>query len=381
MTSPAARKTPLPPTMPVSIKKEKPHDALSSMLAGSGHAGNGSSIPRKDSIGWGADDFLGMISHTPPAFSPGSLTMPMTKRNRSGSISSRLLSASDLEERGVIDRYQKGVLKDLIISGDEALQKALEKFDAGDSSTLEAMLDSGALNRKSSIDLLDDLDLGFLNVGSLGDTPKDEQYSSSTRSQSLDEWDELGFDSAFADVSSRDDILDGDFYSSSLGTSLPNSLPSMGLGITPPATFSFAEDFLENQVKAEPGVKSEGKAGQESPATGAGASPTTSSATSRPIGIPGASPGPAAGGASRTFGAAAMDKDKAGLKQSFVGAYSPDSRRKRIEKFLDKRQKRVWRKEVKYDVRKNFADSRLRVKGRFVKKEDEQLLRELLSFT
>jgi hypothetical protein len=68
-------------------------------------------------------------------------------------------------------------------------------------------------------------------------------------------------------------------------------------------------------------------------------------------------------------------------KKAFVGAYSPDSRRKRVEKFLDKRQKRVWRKEVKYDVRKNFADSRLRVKGRFVKKEDEQLLRELLSFT
>ena len=63
----------------------------------------------------------------------------------------------------------------MIISGGEALQKALEKFDAGDPTTLEAMLDSGALNRKSSsIDLLDDLDLGFLNVGSLGDTPKDE---------------------------------------------------------------------------------------------------------------------------------------------------------------------------------------------------------------
>ncbi len=74
-------------------------------------------------------------------------------------------------------------------------------------------------------------------------------------------------------------------------------------------------------------------------------------------------------------------KDKSGQKKTFVGAYSPESRRKRIEKFLDKRQKRVWRKEVKYDVRKNFADSRLRVKGRFVKKEDEQLLRELLSFT
>lgn len=104
-------KSSLPPTMPVAIKKEK--DGLAAALSGS------MSIPgsgdggrqRKDSIGWGADDFLGMISHTPPAFSPGSLTMPMTKRGRSGSISSRLLSASDLEERGVIDRYQKGVLK------------------------------------------------------------------------------------------------------------------------------------------------------------------------------------------------------------------------------------------------------------------------------
>lgn len=103
-------KSSLPPTMPVAIKKEK--DGLAAALSGSvSIPGSGDGRQRKDSIGWGADDFLGMISHTPPAFSPGSLTMPMTKRGRSGSISSRLLSASDLEERGVIDRYQKGVLK------------------------------------------------------------------------------------------------------------------------------------------------------------------------------------------------------------------------------------------------------------------------------
>lgn len=161
----------------------------------------------------------------------------------------------------------------------------------------------------------------------------------------------------------------------------------MGLGITPPAGFSFAEDFLDNQVKTEPGLKTEGKSdaigSKTTSATTTSSSAASSTAaasslsTSRPIGIPGA----AGAGAARTFGGIDGAKGKDGQKQNFVGAYSPDSRRKRIEKFLDKRQKRVWRKEVKYDVRKNFADSRLRVKGRFVKKEDEQLLRELLSFT
>jgi hypothetical protein len=67
--------------------------------------------------------------------------------------------------------------------------------------------------------------------------------------------------------------------------------------------------------------------------------------------------------------------------EGWVGAYSPDSRKVRIERFLEKRNHRVWTKTVKYDVRKNFADSRLRVKGRFVKKEDEVLMRELISLT
>ena len=61
--------------------------------------------------------------------------------------------------------------------------------------------------------------------------------------------------------------------------------------------------------------------------------------------------------------------------EGWVGAYSPSSRKVRIERFLEKRNHRVWTKSVKYDVRKNFADSRLRVKGRFVKKEDELLMR------
>ena len=52
-----------------------------------------------------------------------------------------------------------------------------------------------------------------------------------------------------------------------------------------------------------------------------------------------------------------------------------------IERFLEKRNHRAWTKSVKYDVRKNVADSRLRVKGHFVKKVDELLIRELMSLT
>jgi hypothetical protein len=59
-----------------------------------------------------------------------------------------------------------------------------------------------------------------------------------------------------------------------------------------------------------------------------------------------------------------------------VGAYPPHKRVARLERFLYRRQNRVWEKIVKYDVRKSFADSRLRVKGRFVKKEDVSTMRE-----
>nr|CCA20713.1 conserved hypothetical protein [Albugo laibachii Nc14] len=390
---------------------------------------------RKDTLGWIGDDFLGMISHTPPAFSPGSLTMPMTKRGRSGSISSRLLSASDLEGKGLIDTKQKGVMKDLIISGDEALQKALEKFDAGDTSSLEALLDSGRLNRKSSsVDILDDLDLGFLNVGSLGDTPKHEdQFPATTRNQTLDDWDELGiFEPSFTDASR--DLMEGDFYGSSLGASLSNSLPSLGLGITPPAVFGLGEEFLDSHSNSKKQIEKEErmqeckdhhrkrsqsasksvlKHGDTSLSSVMGSSfasmelansASSKPSGSRPIGIPGTSGGlsvrPHYGENSIAAGSGmphanhntvlngltsvnvtGVRSNDTNKEQRFVGAYSPESRQKRIQNFLDKRQKRVWRKEVKYDVRKNFADSRLRVKGRFVKKEDEQLLRELMSFT
>jgi hypothetical protein len=65
--------------------------------------------------------------------------------------------------------------------------------------------------------------------------------------------------------------------------------------------------------------------------------------------------------------------------QKQIGAYPPEARRAKIEKFLKKRGERVWKKKIEYDVRKDFANSRVRVGGRFVKKEDDILLRELMS--
>jgi hypothetical protein len=58
-----------------------------------------------------------------------------------------------------------------------------------------------------------------------------------------------------------------------------------------------------------------------------------------------------------------------------IGAYTPVQRGLRLQRYYAKRLKRVWRRKVKYSVRKDFADQRMRVKGRFVKKEDEETLR------
>ena len=59
---------------------------------------------------------------------------------------------------------------------------------------------------------------------------------------------------------------------------------------------------------------------------------------------------------------------------NIIGAYSPKSRREKIKKFLDKRSRRNWTRKVKYEVRKKFADSRKRIRGRFIKKRDEETL-------
>jgi hypothetical protein len=51
-----------------------------------------------------------------------------------------------------------------------------------------------------------------------------------------------------------------------------------------------------------------------------------------------------------------------------IGIYNPIQRKILLAKFAEKRQRRRWGKKVRYNCRKNLADTRVRVKGRFVKR-------------
>lgn len=52
-----------------------------------------------------------------------------------------------------------------------------------------------------------------------------------------------------------------------------------------------------------------------------------------------------------------------------IGVLSASERRKKIMHYLEKRKRRIWKKKISYDCRKKVADKRLRIKGRFVTRE------------
>ncbi len=52
-------------------------------------------------------------------------------------------------------------------------------------------------------------------------------------------------------------------------------------------------------------------------------------------------------------------------------AYTLEERKVRVARFQAKRSRRVWRKKIEYDSRKKTADNRPRLKGRFMRRDEE----------
>jgi hypothetical protein len=149
----------------------------------------------------GLSSNMNLKSMEPPRHRANSYEASNKKRFRTGSISGRLRydrsavvffktfliilnrTASDLEDLGFIDKKQKGLIKDLIISGDKTLEEMLDKYEKGEGKELLGILlytetnlsyslflfpsieliNQGYLGRNASIDLLEGLDFDFLN--------------------------------------------------------------------------------------------------------------------------------------------------------------------------------------------------------------------------
>jgi flagellar biosynthesis GTPase FlhF len=393
----------------------------------------------------------------------------------------------------MIDREQKGILKDLIISGqDNELQHALDMYEEGDISKLESMIQNGMLSNRAmtDIDLLGDLDLDFLNVSGdqngnghrltdASNQPLHPPPSHSTRvhTQQIPEGASLGEASDGIGELDFDGGIDGSVGFEPIQSFARAPSPvyhSYGPRSRSNSTFSIDNDIRNRSNSLFSALIGSGpqegapppdygrwmeRSSDESQTTEASRFEKTmrrasapnlpTSSSTKPSSIQNkrsssSSSKPKLGATKREIRAeekrrerqekkenkarekqekrekreqAKLDKQKKAeiddkeehqpgsgrprsmsdpnLRSSFdingllhidrpdgwIGAYSPESRKVRIARYLEKRNHRVWTKTVKYDVRKNFADSRLRVKGRFVKKEDELLMRELMSLT
>jgi hypothetical protein len=237
----------------------------------------------------------------------------------------------------------------MIMNGDPSLQLALEKYESGDPTALEALMDSaptGNFGGSQDLEWDEELDWGPL---SLKDEPQPRQSEEVQDQDFMTQFtfdEDTGLTNGHDHISLQHDdpisgsILDGHGFDVNVGQ--PDDFESMIDGLSED---KFNLSKLKNK---KPSHKT------------------------RPLGLH---------RKMKQETCSFSDDDEERSRNGKVGAYSPESRKARIERFLEKRKQRVWKQPVKYNVRKDFANSRLRVKGRFVKKEEETLLRELLTMT
>lgn len=60
-----------------------------------------------------------------------------------------------------------------------------------------------------------------------------------------------------------------------------------------------------------------------------------------------------------------------------IGTLTYEERQLKLKRYREKKKNRVWSKKINYNCRKKVAEGRLRVKGRFVTKEQALVLQKL----
>lgn len=329
---------------------------------------------------------------------------PLSKRMRAGSITGRLRTASDLEDSGFINKSEKGFLKDLIISGDAALQEALDKYERGDQSEL-AIICKSLSGRRHSIDILENLDLDFtflanneMNFGSdsLDDTDDPIRNSLLGRMSDFAAPVEVDLDNwrpRRSSISSVENIfrsVGGEFDDSSIHTApaisvsenmallcgrptlgedvLITTLPSRRISKSTIDPNIFETQVDLNAYSAHAEMMGLGGARESTGTRTSARSAAQSRSLSSRKGSYAAYADPyssmlgsnrnidsmfAGTGLGLVWAKAAPDGRYIGGEAGYVGAYSPEQRKKRIERFLEKRSRRVWTKKVKvchYDI-------------------------------
>ena len=302
------------------------------------------------------------------------------------------------EKEGIIDEYQKGLIKDLVINGNDKLNKAMDAYQRGDNTSLKELIKSGYLNKQQihKLDLLGDeeLDIGFLNVGRKGQAmvPKDAMFSLDDVSFTSGSGDPLTPGQSFMHVGNDSISLpSGIQYSPAMGAMhspqpglvlqyvvfdivtqmtkvktrdvdknsninrySPHLQPiqsyhSPGMHGISSNMFGFPDEFTnfnfdvnrsqmsQNSPLLQPQQRTKAtRKSRSKNGTRTRKNKRRSSSTSRN---------------GTTKGSKKMKKGGGLGVKKMAGKYSPRSRRARIERFLRKRKERVWTKRVKYDVR------------------------------
>ena len=74
---------------------------------------------------------------------------------------------------------------------------------------------------------------------------------------------------------------------------------------------------------------------------------------------------PGTGGAASPMNVHQNNTAEPDAKPKYIGRLTVEERKRRVQRYLDKKKRRVWGRKVEYQCRKNLASKRARVHGRF----------------